>query len=166
MQHIQWYNCNKTGHKARECPKKKIKDPSGGSSGEFAMMCIEILDPQELNSKENSETQTEEEIWTLQDWIDQSHKNEIQHEQEYITERRCQNDQSRHEVPHQEGLLHQSGDIILTRNQNNEDKNNDEDNDCKLSMQEKKQAKEKKKAEEEDQSNYTLEMDNPPKKKR
>ena len=54
-----------------------MKDPSGGSSRRFAMTCIEIPDPPELNSKENSEMQTEEESWTLQDWIDQSHKNEI-----------------------------------------------------------------------------------------
>ena len=37
------------------------------------MTCIEVADPQE----ENSETQTEEESLTLQDWINQSHKNEI-----------------------------------------------------------------------------------------
>ena len=54
-----------------------MKDPSGGSSRGFAMTCIEIPDPPELNSKEYSETQTEEESWILQDWIDQSHKNEI-----------------------------------------------------------------------------------------
>ena len=54
-----------------------MKDPSGGSSGGFAMTCIEITDPPELNLEENSETQTEEESWTLWDRIDQSHKNEV-----------------------------------------------------------------------------------------
>ena len=44
-----------------------MKDPSGGSSRRFAMTCIEKPDPPELNLKENSETQTEEESWTLQD---------------------------------------------------------------------------------------------------
>ena len=54
-----------------------MKDPSGGSSGRLAMTCIEITDPPELNLEENSEMQTEEESWTLQDWIDQSHRNEV-----------------------------------------------------------------------------------------
>ena len=166
MEHIRCYTWKKTEHIASECPEKKIKDPSGRASGRFAMTCIEIFDPQELNSKQNSETQTEEERWTVQDWIDQSHKNEIQCEQAYITERRCQNNQSRHEVPHQEGLWYQSGNKILTMNQNNEDKNNDDDNDHKLSMQEKKPANEKKKAKEENQSNYTIKTNNPTKKKR
>ena len=66
------------------------------------MMCIDIINPPEMNLEENSEMQTEEESWTLQDWINQSHKNEIQCEQEYVTERRYQNNQSRNEVPHQE----------------------------------------------------------------
>ena len=52
MQHIQCYNCNKTGQIIRECPKKKVKDPRGGPSGGFAMTCIEITDPPELNSDE------------------------------------------------------------------------------------------------------------------
>ena len=50
------------------------------------MMCIEVANPQEL--------------MTLQDWINQSHKHEIQLEQAYVTEIRCQNDQSRKEDPH------------------------------------------------------------------
>ena len=41
------------------------------------MTCIEVANPQELNSAENSETETEEESFTLQDWRNQSHKNEI-----------------------------------------------------------------------------------------
>ena len=77
MQHIQCYNCNKSGHITRECLEKKVKDPSGGSSGGFAMTYIEITNPPELNSEEDPETQTKEKIWTLQDWIDQSHKNEV-----------------------------------------------------------------------------------------
>ena len=40
------------------------------------MMCIEITKPPELNSDENAERWTEE-SFTLQDWIDQSHKNEL-----------------------------------------------------------------------------------------
>ena len=40
-------------------------------------ICNDIIDPPELNLEENSVMQTEEESWTLQDWIDQSHKNEI-----------------------------------------------------------------------------------------
>ena len=28
MQHIQCYNCNKTGHITKECPEKKVKDPN------------------------------------------------------------------------------------------------------------------------------------------
>ena len=35
MQHIRCYNCNKTGHIARDGSEKKAKDPSGGSSGGF-----------------------------------------------------------------------------------------------------------------------------------
>ena len=77
MQHIQCYNCNKRGHIARECLEKKVKDSSIGSSGGFAMMCIEVANQQELNSELNSEIQTKEESWTLQDWINQSHKNEV-----------------------------------------------------------------------------------------
>ena len=64
-------------HIARDCPEKKVKDPGGGSSGGLAMTCIEVANTQELNSEENSETWTEEESFTLQDWINQSHKNEI-----------------------------------------------------------------------------------------
>ena len=81
------------GHIARDCPKKKVKDSSRGSSGGFAMTCIEVSNPQELNSEENSEMWAEEESLTLQDWINQSCKNEIQLEQAYVTEIRCQNDQ-------------------------------------------------------------------------
>ena len=65
------------GHIARDCPEKKVKDSSGGSSGGFAMMCIEVSNPQELSFEENSEMWAEEERLTLQDWINQSHKNEI-----------------------------------------------------------------------------------------
>ena len=85
-ENIQCYNCHKMGHIARDCPEKKVSDSSGGQSGGFAMMCIEVTNPQEL--------------MTLQDWINQSHKNEIQLEQTYVTEIRCQNDQSRKEDPH------------------------------------------------------------------
>ena len=60
--------------------------------------------------------------------------------------------------------MYQSGDIILNMNQNNQD-NNDEDNNCKPSVQEKKQADEKK-ADKEDQSDYLMDVDKPPKKKR
>ena len=77
LQHIQCYNCNKTGHIARGCPRQKVKDSSGGSSGGFAMTCIEVANPQESNLEENSEMWTEEESSTLEDWINQSHKNEI-----------------------------------------------------------------------------------------
>ena len=38
------------------------------------MTCIEVANPQELNLEENSEMQTEEESFTFQDWINQSHK--------------------------------------------------------------------------------------------
>ena len=65
------------GHITIDCPEKKVKDPSGGSSGGFAMMCIEVANPPELNSEENSETQIKEENFTLQDWTNQSHKNEV-----------------------------------------------------------------------------------------
>ena len=41
------------------------------------MMCIEASNPQELNFEENSEMWAEEERLTLQDWINQSHRNEI-----------------------------------------------------------------------------------------
>ena len=41
----------------------------------------------------------EEESFTLQNWIDQSHMNEVQLGQAHITEIRCQNDQSRKEDP-------------------------------------------------------------------
>ena len=41
------------------------------------MVCIEVADPPELKLEENSEMQTEEESVTLQDWIDQPHKNEV-----------------------------------------------------------------------------------------
>ena len=95
------------------------------------MTCIEVADPPELNSEENSEMQTEEESFTLQDWINQSHKNEVQLEQAHVTEIRCQNDQSRKEDTHQKGLLYQQEVIFLKMNQdqNNEDNNNDKEND-------------------------------------
>ena len=41
------------------------------------MMCIEVPDPQESNSEENSEMWAEEESLKLQDWINQLYKNEI-----------------------------------------------------------------------------------------
>ena len=56
-------------------------------------MCIEVANPQELNLEKKSEMQTEKEGLTLQDWINQSHKNEIRLEQAYVTEIRCQNNQ-------------------------------------------------------------------------
>ena len=57
--------------------EKKGKDSSAGSSGGFTMMCVEVSDPQETKSDKNSEVWAEEESLTLQDWIHQSHKNEI-----------------------------------------------------------------------------------------
>ena len=83
------------------------------------MMCIEVANPTELNLDKNSETWTEEESVTHKDWIDQSHKNEVQLEQAYVTEIGCQNDQSRKEDPCQIGLVYQPGDIIVKMNQNN-----------------------------------------------
>ena len=65
------------GHITRDCPEKKVKDPSTGSSGGFAMMCIEVAHTQEMNLDANSEVQTEQESFALQDWINQSHKNEV-----------------------------------------------------------------------------------------
>ena len=59
---------------------------------------------------------------------DQSHKTEVQLEQEHITGSRYQNDQSRNEAPHQKGFFDQcdqTGDIMLTMNQNNKDNHND-----------------------------------------
>ena len=64
------------------------------------MTCIEVANTQELNSDANSEVWTEEESFTLQDWINQSHKNEVQLEQAHVTEIRCQNNQSRKEDPY------------------------------------------------------------------
>ena len=156
------------GHVARDCPEKKVKDSSGGSSGVFTMMCIEVANPQELNLEEKSEMQTEKESLTLQDWINQSHKNEIRLEQAYVTEIRCQNNQSRKEDPHLEELLYQPEVTILKMNkdQNNEANNKDKENDCKPSAQEMKQADKKKKADEEYESDYTTDSQKPKKKKR
>ena len=67
FQHIQCYNCNKMGHIARDCTEKKVKDSSRGSSGGFTMTCIEVSNPQELNSEENSELWAEAESLTFQD---------------------------------------------------------------------------------------------------
>ena len=64
------------GHLARDCPEKKVKNSSGGSGGGFAMMCIEESNLQQLNLEVNSEAEAEEESLTLQDWINQSCKNE------------------------------------------------------------------------------------------
>ena len=121
------------------------------------MTCIEVANPQELNLEENSEMQTEEESLTLQDWINQSRKNEIGLEQAHVTEIRCQNDQSRKEHLHLKELLLQPEVILLKMNkdQNNEDNNNDNENNCKPSAQEKKQADENKKVNEENESDYT-----------
>ena len=33
LQHVRCYNYNKMGHLAKDCPEKKSKDSSGGSSG-------------------------------------------------------------------------------------------------------------------------------------
>ena len=63
------------------------------------MTCFEIADTPELNLDTNSEMQTEEESWTLQDCINQSHRNQMQLEQVHVTETRCQKDQSRKEDP-------------------------------------------------------------------
>ena len=62
--------------------------------------------------------------------------------------------------------MYQPGDIVLNINQNNKDNNNDEDNDRKPSVQEKKEAGEKKKADEEDMTDYPIDSEKPPKKKR
>ena len=41
------------------------------------MMCIEIVNTPEVSSERNSKMQTDKESWTLQDWINQSHMNQM-----------------------------------------------------------------------------------------
>ena len=75
------------GHIAEDCPEKKSRESSGGSSGGLAMMCLEDVqslveeDPKpisdedqaqlnsEVNSEENDSEQRSEQILILQDWI-------------------------------------------------------------------------------------------------
>ena len=78
---------------------------------------------------------------TLQDWINQSCKNEICLEQACFTEIRCHDDQSQTEDQHTNMLLHQHEAIMskMTKDQNNKDNNKDNEEDWKPSAQEKKQ---------------------------
>ena len=41
LQHLKCCNCNKFGHIAWNYSEKKAKDSNEGSSGGFAMMCLE-----------------------------------------------------------------------------------------------------------------------------
>ena len=59
--HIKYFNCNRMGHYTSECPEKKPKDSSGGSSGGFAMMCFEVNhSPVEGDSDQTSAHHTEQ----------------------------------------------------------------------------------------------------------
>ena len=52
------------GHIARDCPEKKVKDPSAGSSGGLAMTCIEVADQPELNLEENASADRRRKFYT------------------------------------------------------------------------------------------------------
>ena len=87
LQHVRCQNCNKLGYLTKDCPEKKSKDSSGGSSGGFAMMCVEggkspvEEDPEQPNSEVNLEAgseeqnlelhpeQNSEQSLLLQDWM-------------------------------------------------------------------------------------------------
>ena len=73
-QHVRCYTCNKLGHIMKDCPEKKFNDSSGGSSGGFAMMCIEgTKESKETHSEPNSE-KCPGQRFQLQDWMNQEAK--------------------------------------------------------------------------------------------